>query len=343
MRSRDIKRRHGLRLRRSRARLPFMAPTFRVPRLRALPIRLPALFKRLPPIYLPKRPGKPKRRRPALPFKATLVRLCALAAVAVILVFAWRLLRPGVRIRVSPHTVAAFRVPHRAIGLLEDLSQAHGVPFPELFALFLAENNFFPQPAPAFDYSRLEVSYAANFDRLLRRYNSQSLAPYIDMFRHLFREIEVFPIPGGWYDHEPSVMFGNTWGYHFHGNRPHMGTAIMDRENIRGRVPVVSMTAGQVTDSGWDNRLGYFVEITAGSGNRYVYAHLDSIVAGVAAGQHMTAGQPLGQMGNSGGRGSQNFPVHLHIAIGPRVAFARGDFWINPYPLLRHLENRANL
>jgi len=269
--------------------------------------------------------------------------MCVIAAIITISVIAWRIIRPGVNIRVNPDTVAAFRVPHRAIGMLADYADTHGIPFPELFAVFNAENDFFPEKSAVYDLSRLEEMYVANFDRLLRRYNNRSLAPYVDMFRNLFSEIETFPIPGGWYEHDASVMFGNSWGveHNFQGNRMHMGTAIIDRENIRGRVPIVSMAAGLVANAGWDNQLGYFVGIATQNGSYYLYAHLDSIAAGLAAGQNVTAGQLLGQMGNSGGgRNSRSFPVHLHLAISPDVNFTRGQFWINPYPLLMYIENR---
>ena len=270
-------------------------------------------------------------------------RICVVGAIILALALVWRLVRPGTNVRVSPETVAAFRVPHRAIGLLRQYSQEHDIPFAELFAIFNAENDFFPEKTAnlAFDLSQLESMYVDDFARLLRRYNSRSLAPYVDMFRNLFDEIETFPIPSGWYEDNAAIMFGNTWGVelNFQGNRTNMGTAIIDRENIRGRVPIVSMTHGTVTDAGWSNQLGYFVGITTQNGTYYLYAHLDSIAPGLAPGQRVTTGQHIGQMGNSGGgRNSRSFPVHLHLAIAPSVTFTRGQFWINPYPILRHLE-----
>ncbi|MCL2285267.1 MAG: M23 family metallopeptidase [Firmicutes bacterium] len=279
-------------------------------------------------------------------FKELFFRICVFATILLAMTILWRVARPGANLRVSPDTVAAFRVPHRAIGMLADYAHAHDISFPELFALFNAENNFFPEKTVAYDLTGLERIYVANFDRLWRRYNNRSIAPYVDMFCNLFSEIEAFPIPSGWYQHDPSVMFGNSWGveHNFQGKPMHMGTAIIDRENIRGRVPIVSMTAGTVTNAGWNNQLGYFVIITTQNDTHYLYAHLDSIAAGLAAGQIITAGQPIGRMGNSGGgRNSRSFPVHLHLAISPNVSFTRGQFWINPYPLLRYLENRHNL
>jgi len=268
-------------------------------------------------------------------------RLCVILLLLIVVIGAWQVIRPGVRIRPRPETVAAFNTPHRAIGILQEYAQQHGIPFAELFAVFNAENDFFPEQSDTFDLNVLEVLYVQDFYRLMRRYNMRSLTPYIDMYNHLFSEIETFPIPSGWYAHDASVMFGNSWGvsHNFQGNRMHMGTAIVDRENMRGRVPVVSMTHGEVAAAGWDNNLGYFVGITTINGTNFLYAHLDSIAQGIAAGQIVAAGEPLGQMGASGGgRSNRTFPVHLHLGISPQVDFVRGDFWINPYPILRYLE-----
>jgi len=248
------------------------------------------------------------------------------------------------RVRVSPDVVAAFRVPHRAIGLLETYADRHNISFPQLFAIFNAENGFFPEKSAVYDLSVLEQLYVLDFHRIMRRYNTRSLAPYVAMFENLFSEIVAFPIPPGWYQQEPSIMFGDSWGveHNFQGNRMHMGTAIVDRENIRGRVPIVSMTSGNVQEAGWNNQLGYFVGITTVNNTYYLYAHLDSLAPGLAPGQSIQAGHPLGYMGNTGGgRGGRSFPVHLHIGISPEVGFARGRFWINPYPLLRYVEGRG--
>lgn len=273
--------------------------------------------------------------------KERLFRLSVFLIIALFVFGAFRLLRPGVRVSVSPDVVAAFRVPHRAIGMLEDYSVKHNISFPQLFAVFNAENNFFPEKSAVYDLSVLEQLYVIDFYRIMRRYNARSLAPYVTMFENLFGELIAFPIPLGWYDEEPSIMFGDSWGvtHNFQGNRMHMGTAIVDRENIRGRVPIVSMTHGEIQEAGWNNQLGYFVGIITISGTYYLYAHLDSIAVGLSAGQNITAGHHLGYMGNTGGgRDGRSFPVHLHIGISPEVGFTRGRFWINPYPLLRHME-----
>ncbi|MCL2197775.1 MAG: M23 family metallopeptidase [Defluviitaleaceae bacterium] len=279
--------------------------------------------------------------RPGL-VKDYFFKLCVLAVFLLIIGGIFSLLRPGIRVRVDADTVAAFRVPHRAIGMLRVYAARNGISFPELFAVFNAQNDFFPEKRAVYDLSAIERLYVSDFKRLSRQYNSRSIAPYIAMFESLFTEIEAFPIPAGWYEYDPSIMFGDSWGveHNFQGNRMHMGTAIIDRENIRGRVPVSSMTRGTVREAGWDNNLGYFVSVVTENNTLYLYAHLDRIATGIAAGQNITAGQLLGQMGNSGGgRDGRSFPVHLHLAISPDVTFTRGNFWINPYPLLRYIEN----
>jgi len=273
--------------------------------------------------------------------KERLYKLSVFLVIALLIYGAWQLLRPGVRVRVSPDVVAAFRVPHRAIGMLEDYAARNNISFPQLFAVFNIENDFFPEKSAIYDLSALERLYVNDFQRIIRRYNARSMAPYIAMYENLFSELTMFPIPSGWYNEEPSIMFGDSWGvaHNFQGNRMHMGTAIIDRENIRGRVPVVSMTSGVVQEAGWNNQLGYFVGIITSNNTYYLYAHLDSITPELSAGHHISAGHQLGYMGNTGGgRGNRSLPVHLHIGISPEVGFTRGRFWLNPYPLLRFME-----
>jgi hypothetical protein len=294
-------------------------PRVRVPRLRLPRLRLPVSLRIM---------------------KKYFFRLCVLAGLFLVCYGVWQVVRPGVRIRVNAETVAAFRVPHRAIGQLEAYAERHGISFAELFVIFNAENHFFPEKSVVHDLSVIEELYVTDFERIKKRYNARSLAPYVRMFENLFAELETFPIPGGWYEVEPSIMYGDSWGvdHNQQGNRTQMGTAILDRENIRGRVPVVSMTSGRVEEAGWNNQLGYFVGITTINGTYYLYAHLDSIARGIQSGQMVGAGQPLGYMGNTGGRGT--FPVHLHVGTSPEADFTRGRFWINPYPLLRYMEAR---
>lgn len=249
-------------------------------------------------------------------------------------VLAWQWAFAKQKIDASPETVAALRVPHRAIGLLHTYAIRHGIPFAELFVLFCAENGFFPQKHAAYDLSGLERQYVQDFNAIKRRYNAKKLEPYVTMFEQIFDELVCFPIPDGWDDDpQTSFMYGDSW----QPTRP--GTDILDRENIRGRIPIVSMTDGVVQDAGYSDTRGYHIGIVTLHGTYYLYAHLDSFAPGIAPGTAVRAGQSLGSMGSSGSiKGNAALPVHLHIGISPITGFAKNRIWLNPYPLLRYIE-----
>ena len=66
----------------------------------------------------------------------------------------------------------------------------------------------------------------------------------------------------------------------------------------------------------------------------YYYAHLQSYAPGLAEGQHIRRGQPIGRVGHSGNAAAAG--PHLHFAIN---RMQPGERWwqgspINPYPLL---------
>jgi len=267
-----------------------------------------------------------------------LFNISVFAVFALMGLMVWRFSRSNIRINVEPEVVAAFNVPYESIGILQAFAENNNISFAELFAVFNAENNFFPHQHATYDLSNLDSLSLSDFRQSKRRYNVTSLIPYVSMYINLFYEIEVFPVPL-----DSSIIFNNTWGveHNLQGKPRHMGIAIIDRTNTRGRVPVVSMTGGTIQQAGWDTNLGYFVRIVTENNTNYVYAHLDSLAQEVVAGHIIEAGFPLGQMGNSGGA-QRSFPVHLHLAISPQADFTRDVFWINPYPLLKHLASVGN-
>ena len=66
----------------------------------------------------------------------------------------------------------------------------------------------------------------------------------------------------------------------------------------------------------------------------YYYAHLEGYAPGLAEGQQVRSGTPLGFVGSTGSA-SRDAP-HLHFAVN---AMAPGERWwegrpVNPYPLL---------
>jgi hypothetical protein len=258
--------------------------------------------------------------------------------IVVLAVFIWQWFNPRRSVSAKNETVAALRVPYEAVGLLESYAAVHGVPFAELFTLFCAENGFFPEKHLSYDLSGIEGQYVNAFAEIKKEYSAKNIEPYSVMFGNLFNELACFPISEQ-SGEESAVMYGDSWDVerNYEGIKLHRGTDILDRENLRGRVQVVSMTDGTVQAAGYDDWLGYHVGVTAASGNYFLYAHLDNIAAGVVTGGTVKAGQEIGRMGNSGGRG-ESFPVHLHVGISPKADFAGNNFWINPYPFLRYLE-----
>ena len=72
---------------------------------------------------------------------------------------------------------------------------------------------------------------------------------------------------------------------------------------------VTAAAAGTVTAAAWNDAWGNQVILDHGDGVQTVYSHLDSLA--VAQGETVTAGQPIGQMGQSG----QATGVHLAFGL----------------------------
>ena len=265
-----------------------------------------------------------KRKYRFLAFMASLrewsFNTAVVMVLAAICLLTWRAFNPPVRVKVTPEAVAAFRIPSQTMEQLYVLSYGYNISFAQLLTIYSIENSFAPEIVRP---EALEL-YAAQFNQLQRKYHAGDIRMYYDMFRAILEEIQYFPIPA---EYRGTYIYGDTWG-------KHRGTAIIDRENIRGRLPVVSMTNGHVFRAGWHPQHGYHVIVITGSGSRYLYAHLYSLEElALNTGNEVRAGQPLGTMGATG----EASPVHLYVGISPQVPFAE-DFWINPYPLLRHRE-----
>ena len=246
------------------------------------------------------------------------------ASVGVVLITAvlliWRLFNPPAPFSADISNLAAMRAPPTAISNLYQLS--HDIPFDRVLAMYAIVNDFFPQ-GETFEVEpdALKRDYVVGFNRLRRQYSQGDIRPYFEMFNSLINELRFFPIP-----REYEYMFSDTWG-------EIMGTAILDQKNIPGRIPVLSMTEGRIHQAKWRPGLGYHVLIITSSGTRVLYAHLDVLDEETTLDGQVEAGQKLGAMGKSGNLTN----VHLHIGISPQVPFAN-DFWINPYPFLRHME-----
>lgn len=164
---------------------------------------------------------------------------------------------------------------------------------------------------------------------------------YLEMTEAVWNDVKYFPVPE-FTTSNLSVSYVNTWMSErtYGGNRGHEGTDLMASKNERGIYPIISMTDGVVTKKGWLEKGGYRIGITAPGGAYFYYAHLASY-ADLEVGDSVQAGDILGYMGDSGygkeGTVGQ-FAVHLHLGI---YIYPSGqEVSVNPYWVLRYIENR---
>ena len=129
-----------------------------------------------------------------------------------------------------------------------------------------------------------------------------------------------FPVTG-------PVDFSDTWGAsrlagtaqaHWHEGCDIMaplGTALVAAET------------GVLSKVGANGLGGNSLSVTGVSGTRYYYAHLSTYAPGLVPGMAVTAGQVLGNVGNTGD--AAGGPTHLHFEIHPG-----GGAAVDPFPLL---------
>ena len=171
---------------------------------------------------------------------------------------------------------------------------------------------------------------------------SQGWSDYLKVTESVWNDVKYFPVPEFPNSDELDVSYVNTWMSErtYGGTRGHEGTDIMAGKNERGLYPIISMTDGIITKKGWLEQGGYRIGVTAPGGAYFYYAHLDSY-ADVDIGDTVKAGDILGYMGDSGygeeGTVGQ-FAVHLHLGI--YVSSNGREVSVNPYWVLRYIENR---
>jgi murein DD-endopeptidase MepM/ murein hydrolase activator NlpD len=123
-----------------------------------------------------------------------------------------------------------------------------------------------------------------------------------------------------------ATSFTDSWGAPRSGGRSHKGVDMMA---ARG-APLVAIESGTITRTSNSSLGGISIYLTGASGNRYYYAHLDSLAAGVGGRMAVSVGDVIGYNGSSG-NASYSAP-HLHFQYAPA-----GSSWINPYPLVKAL------
>lgn len=238
--------------------------------------------------------------------------------------------------------VMAMRISAENISAVKELSVKYNINFTELITYYCMENNFFNEKIELDD--KLEQNLIMNYDNIKGRHSKKQFELYYKLIGNIIDEVKCFPING----ESSEYIYGDSWGAErtYGGSRIHMGCDIMDRENIRGRLNVVSMTDGTIENIGWNEKGGWRVGIRGASGNYYYYAHLDSYAETIKKGDVIKAGDILGYMGDTGYskvEGTKgNFEVHLHIGISPNTELSNDEMWINPYPFLRNIEMSMN-
>jgi murein DD-endopeptidase MepM/ murein hydrolase activator NlpD len=79
--------------------------------------------------------------------------------------------------------------------------------------------------------------------------------------------------------------------------------------------PILAVTSGTVYSVGWNEIGGWRLWLRDSGGNEFYYAHLSAYTSLAVDGRHVTAGEVLGFVGNTGD--AQGTPYHLHFEVHP--------------------------
>ncbi|MBT9557222.1 MAG: peptidoglycan DD-metalloendopeptidase family protein [Myxococcales bacterium] len=97
--------------------------------------------------------------------------------------------------------------------------------------------------------------------------------------------------------------------------------------------PLVACVAGTLIEKATTTIGGNVVTIKDACGWYYYYAHMNTFAAGLAVGQTVKAGDPLGTVGNTGNASGTS--PHLHFSVYPGTYTAG----IDPFPLLQSVDS----
>ena len=133
----------------------------------------------------------------------------------------------------------------------------------------------------------------------------------------------VFPVQGAYDLGGEGARFGSG-----RDDRSHQGQDIIAAEGT----PVVSPKAGFVYWRRYQSDgAGHYVVVRGDDGRDYAFMHLKAGSVLVEEQQRVTAGQQLGQVGNTG----RSFGAHLHFEIWPDGWYAKDSKPIDPLPDLQ--------
>jgi murein DD-endopeptidase MepM/ murein hydrolase activator NlpD len=123
-----------------------------------------------------------------------------------------------------------------------------------------------------------------------------------------------------------ATTFTDSWGAPRSGDREHKGVDMVAAREA----PLVAIESGTIARTAESALGGISIYLTGLSGNRYYYAHLDSLAPGIVGGVSVSVGDLVGYNGSSG-NATYDAP-HLHFQYAPP-----GGTWINPYSLVKVL------
>lgn len=117
--------------------------------------------------------------------------------------------------------------------------------------------------------------------------------------------------------------FRDTWGAPRSGGRRHKGTDVFAAMDA----PVYAFTTGRIAQQSYSRLGGLGLYLQGDDGNRYYYAHLNSVTEGGRTGRRVVPGELIARNGSSGN--ADSWAPHVHFEVHPG-----GGAPINPYPWL---------
>lgn len=242
-------------------------------------------------------------------------------------------------LRISSSDISAMRIPANEMTYIYEICVERQKDPTQTLTTYLISNNFFREKRTGKTKEQLLMDFFPRLDSLRKRIPDRRFNEYAALVETVLSELRCFPLI---YDTNAQYMFGDTWSAkrEMCGTKNHTGSDIFDRENIPGRIPVVSMTNGTIEDKGKNGRGGMYAAVRTERGSYYLYDNLEKLTE-LESGTAVTAGSLLGYMGNGGKADKTDVkgraPANVHI--GMKVKFRSGEIWLNPYPFLRFLED----
>lgn len=113
--------------------------------------------------------------------------------------------------------------------------------------------------------------------------------------------------------------------------------------------PIINIEAGEIEKIGWLDTGGWSIGIRSIDKKRYFYyGHMQKYAQGIYSGQMVAAGQLIGYIGDTGygpegTRGKIEPHLHLQIKVKYNIEGEEQSMLINPYYLIKFLEQNKNL